>query len=78
MLIFLLTAIAGIGAGLALRKGISQFRLFVAMVAIFFATLSLWLGALLLIVGQGPVSALQSTGGCNRGAQPADSIRRSG
>ena len=58
LLIFLLTALAGSGAGLALRRGISQFSLFVAMVAIFFATLMLWLGALLLISGETPVSAL--------------------
>ncbi len=60
MLIFMLMALSGIGAGLALRKGVSQFRLFVSMTAIFFATLVLWLGALLLIIGESPVSALQS------------------
>jgi len=60
LLIFLLTAIAGLGGGLALRKGVTQFRLFVAMVAVFFAALLLWLAALLLLSGQGPVSAIES------------------
>lgn len=60
LLIFMLTAIAGMGGGLALRRGVSQFRLFVAMTAIFCVTLFLWLGALLLIVGKDPVSALQA------------------
>lgn len=60
ILIFMLTLVAGTGAGLALRMGISEFRLLIAMAAIFSVTLFLWLGSLLLIVGQGPVDALQS------------------
>ncbi len=60
LLIFMLTAIAGIGAGVALRRGVSQFRLFVAVALTFSAALLLWLGALLLIIGQGPIEALQS------------------
>ena len=60
LLIFMLMAMAGIGAGLALRHGISQFRLFVCMVAVFLAVLFLWLGTLLLIVGKTPVGAIES------------------
>lgn len=60
LLIFLLTAIAGLGGGLALRKGVTQFRLFVSTAAVFFAALLLWLAALLLLSGQGPVSAIES------------------
>jgi len=65
LLIFMLTVLAGIGGGLALRRGVSQFRLFIAMVAIFFATLFLWLGSLLLIAGQGPVAAMQNLADTN-------------
>ncbi|MHB8792836.1 MAG: DUF2232 domain-containing protein [Thermoleophilia bacterium] len=60
LLIFLLAAIAGLGGGLALRKGVTQFRLFISTAAVFFAALLLWLAALLLLSGQGPVSAIES------------------
>ncbi|MHB9111607.1 MAG: DUF2232 domain-containing protein [Thermoleophilia bacterium] len=60
LLIFLLTAIAGMGGGLALRKGVTQYRLFVSTVAVFFAALLVWLAALLLLSGQGPVTAIES------------------
>ena len=57
LLIFMVLVMAGIGGGLAIKRGMSQFRLFMFMVAIFFVTLFLWLGALLLITGNDPVSA---------------------
>src|SRR5665811_100459 len=59
-LIFLLAAIAGLGGGLVLRKGVTQYRLFISTAAVFFAALLLWLAALLLMSGQGPVSAIES------------------
>lgn len=59
-LIFLLAAIAGLGGGLAMRKEVTQYRLFISTAAVFFAALLLWLAALLLISGQGPVSAVES------------------
>lgn len=57
LLIFMVLVFAGIGGGLAIKSGMSQFRLFLFMVAIFFVTLFLWLGALLLVTGNDPVSA---------------------
>jgi len=65
MLIFMLTVVAGIGAGLALRHGFSQFRLFISMAAIFFVTLVIWLGATLLIIGEGPVTAMNNLADAN-------------
>jgi uncharacterized protein YybS (DUF2232 family) len=65
LLVFMLAAIAGVGAGLALRRGVSQFRLFVAMAAGFLATLILWLGATLLIIGEGPVTAMRGLADAN-------------
>ena len=60
LLIGLLAVLAGAGAGIALRRGIREFRLFMLAGALFFAVLVLWLGALLLLSGQGPVEAMQS------------------
>ena len=59
LLIWLL-ALTGMGAGAALRCGIREFRLFMLAGGLFFAVLVVWLGALLLISGQGPVQAMQS------------------
>ncbi|MDO8735542.1 MAG: DUF2232 domain-containing protein [Thermoleophilia bacterium] len=75
LLIFLLTAIAGLGGGLALRKGVTQFRLFVSMVVVFFAALFVWLAALLLLSGQGPVSAIESLADAT--AEPSRQIYQS-
>ncbi|MCL5883266.1 MAG: YybS family protein [Actinobacteria bacterium] len=71
MLILLLAALAGTGAGIALRRGVSQFRLFMVTAGLLFVVLFLWLGAVLLISGQGPVSAMQSLADQN-----ADSSRQ--
>lgn len=60
LLIFMVLVMAGIGGGLVIKHGVPQFRLFVIMVAIFFVTLFLWLGALLLVTGNDPVSATNS------------------
>ncbi|MFA6000573.1 MAG: DUF2232 domain-containing protein [Thermoleophilia bacterium] len=57
LLIVMVLMLAGIGGGFAINRGMPQLRLFMFMAAIFFVTLFLWLGALLLITGNGPVSA---------------------
>ena len=74
LLIFLLAVLAGTGCGLALRRGIGEFRLFMLAGACFFAVLVLWLGSLLMISGEGPVSAVQSLAG--QAAEPSRQVYR--
>jgi uncharacterized protein YybS (DUF2232 family) len=56
-LIGLLVVAVGTGAGLCVRLGFSQLRLFICLALIFFASLVLWLGVLLAMAGKGPVAA---------------------
>ncbi|MHB1361997.1 MAG: DUF2232 domain-containing protein [Thermoleophilia bacterium] len=71
LLIFLLAALAGAGSGLALRRDAREFRLFMVAAGLLAVVLGLWLGSVLLISGQGPVSAMQSLAD-----QTADSSRQ--
>lgn len=55
-LILLLAAPAGIGAGICLKRGCSQLRLFVVLAALFFISLASLAGLLMVMTGRGPVA----------------------
>lgn len=59
LLVFTIVGLAGIGAGVCLRRGISQFRLFVSLAAIFCVAMLIWISSLLAMAGLGPVNAMQ-------------------
>jgi uncharacterized protein YybS (DUF2232 family) len=57
LLVFLLAAAVGGGAGLALRRGAAMMRLLVLVAALFLVTLLVWSTALLVSAGMGPAAA---------------------
>lgn len=59
MLILLLVAPTGIGTGICLKRGCSQLRLFITLAVIFFISLLVWAGMLMVMTGNGPVAAVQ-------------------
>lgn len=59
LLVFMLVGLAGVGAGICLKRGFSQFGLFVSMALMFFLLLFLWMGSLLAVAGVSPVSAME-------------------
>lgn len=60
LLAFLLAALAGAGAGIALRRGVSQTTLFLLLTALFLAAQLVWAAAVLVAAGMGPVAAVHS------------------
>lgn len=60
LLILLLVVLAGVGAGICLRRGVSQLKLFLVVAAALFLSLFLWLAALVMASGMGPVAASES------------------
>lgn len=59
LLTCLLALIAGVGAGIALRHGISQSRLMQVLVGLFFLAFAAWAAVALINMGMGPVAAMQ-------------------
>lgn len=60
LIIILLIGPVGMGAGISLRRGVSQLRLFLLLTGIFFMSLSIWLGALVAASGFGPQAGAQT------------------
>ena len=60
LLAFLLAALVGTGAGIALRRGAGQTRLLAALTLLFLAAMAIWAGVLMAGAGLGPVAAVHS------------------
>lgn len=60
LLVLLLAALVGVGAGLGLRWGFPVSRLIVSVAVFFLVAIILWMGVLLASTGMGPVMAIES------------------
>lgn len=72
LLVFMLMALAGVTAGIGLRRGISQMRLFLVLAAMFCLLLMIWLGVLVIMSGAGPIGAMEQL--TNNTLEPARSV----
>lgn len=58
LLVLLLTALVGVGMGMAARTGMSLLKLFCLVAALFLVSMAVWFGVILAMANAGPVAAM--------------------